>query len=97
MPARLRDDHANARFLADGLEEIRGIRLDAKKVQTNIVVFDISGTGRNSAEFARQLAERNVLANGIDPVTMRIVTHMDVDRAACEQALAAIRAVCGKN
>jgi threonine aldolase len=97
MPARLRDDHANARFLADGLAETKGIRLDAKKVQTNIVVFDISGTGRNSAEFSRQLAERNVLANGIDPQTMRIVTHMDVDRVACARALDAIRAICGKN
>jgi threonine aldolase len=97
MPARLRDDHANARFLADGLAETKGIRLDAKKVQTNIVVFDISGTGKNSAEFARLLAERNVLANGIDAETMRIVTHMDVDRAGCERALEAIRAICKKN
>ncbi|MDP9263207.1 MAG: low specificity L-threonine aldolase [Acidobacteriota bacterium] len=97
MPARLRDDHANARFLAEGLAAIKGIRLDAKKVQTNIVVFDISGTGLNSGEFACQLAGHNVLANGIDPQTMRIVTHMDVDRAGCERALAAIRAVCGRN
>jgi threonine aldolase len=97
MPARLRDDHANARFLADGLAQIPGIRLDAKKVQTNIVVFDIAGTGMNSAEFSRRLAESNVLANGIDPQTMRMVTHMDVDRAGCERALAAVRTIGGKN
>lgn len=97
MPERLRDDHANARFLADGLARVPGIHLDAKKVQTNIVVFDISGTGMDSVEFSRLLAERNVLANGIDPQTMRIVTHMDVDRAGCERALEAIRAICGKN
>ena len=97
MPARLRDDHANARFLADGLAHTHGVRLDPKKVQTNIVVFDISGTGMDSAEFSRRLAERNVLANGIDPQTMRMVTHMDVDRAGCEYALETIRAICGKN
>jgi threonine aldolase len=97
MPARLRDDHSNARFLADGLAATQGIRLDPRKVQTNIVVFDISGKGMDSVEFSRRLAERNVLANGIDPQTMRMVTHMDVDRAGCERALEAIRAICGKN
>ena len=97
MPARLGDDHANARFLAGGLAEISGIRLDANKVQTNILVFDISGTGLNAAEFSRRLAERNVLANGIDAQTMRLVTHMDVDRAGCERALAAVRAICKKH
>jgi hypothetical protein len=38
-----------------------------------------------------------VLANGIDPQTMRMVTHMDVDRAGCERALKAIHAICEKN
>jgi threonine aldolase len=94
MPPRLREDHKNARFLAEGLAKVPGIRLDAKKVETNIVVFDISGTGLNSGEFACHLAGHNVLANGIDPVTMRMVTHMDVDRAGCERALAAVRAIC---
>ena len=97
MPARLRDDHSNARFLAEGLAQLKGIRLDAKKVQTNIVVFDISGTGLDSGEFSCKLAGHNVLANGIDPQTMRMVTHMDVDRAGCERALKAIRAICEKN
>jgi len=43
----------------------------------------------------RGLAERNVLINGIDAETMRLVTHMDVDRAACGRALEALRQVCG--
>ena len=94
MPARLHQDHANARFLAEGLAQIPGIKIDAGKVVTNILVFDISGTGMNSAEMSRRLGERNVLANGINPQILRLVTHMDVDRAACEHALQAIRAVC---
>ncbi len=95
-PKRLHEDHANARFLADGLAQVRGIKIDPKRVHTNILVFDISGTGMDSATFTRKLVEKNVLASGISPTEVRIVTHMDVDRAACERGLAAIKEVCGR-
>jgi threonine aldolase len=94
MPARLGEDHANARFLAEGLERVPGIKVDPGRVRTNIVVFDLSGTGMTAAELSRRLAERNVLMNGINPELMRLVTHMDVDRAACARALQAIEKIC---
>jgi threonine aldolase len=94
MPARLKDDHANARFLAEGLARIRGIQIDPAKVATNILVCDISATGMNSVDFSRRLAEHNILANGVSPTAMRFVTHMDVDRAGCERALEAVERVC---
>jgi threonine aldolase len=50
----------------------------------------------NTAEFSRKLAERNVLAAGIDPENMRFVTHMDVSRQDCEAALEAIREICNR-
>ncbi len=95
MPPRLHQDHENARWLAEGLSRIPGIQVNPAKVMTNIVVFEVSGTGMTSAEISRRLAAQNVLINGINPETMRLVTHMDVDRAACERALAAVKAVCG--
>ena len=93
MPARLVEDHANARFLAEGLAELRGITLDPKTVQTNIVVFDVSGTGMTSFEVCGRLGEYSVLASGISPQQVRFVTHRDVTRAGCERALAAMRKV----
>jgi threonine aldolase len=94
MPARLHEDHANARLLAEGLSEIPGIKIDPKKVVTNIVIFDVSGTGMNPDEFARRLGERGVLAFGVGPNVMRMVTHMDVSREDCEQAVEEARQVC---
>jgi threonine aldolase len=94
-PKRLHEDHANAKFLAEGLARVCGIKIDPKKVETNIIVFEISGTGMDSAAFTRKLMEKNVLASGISQTEIRIVTHMDVDRAACERGLEAIREVCG--
>jgi threonine aldolase len=96
MPLRLKEDHDHAQLLAKGLAEIPGVKIDPKKVVTNILVFDVSGTGMNTADFSRKLAERNVLAAGINPEQMRFVTHLDVSRDDCLQALEAIRAVCKK-
>ena len=93
MPARLKQDHDNAQVLARGLAEISGIKIDPRNVVTNILVFNISGTGMNTADFSRKLAEHNVLAAGIDPENMRFVTHMDVTREDCEAALKAIQQI----
>src|SRR5579864_7032211 len=73
MPARLQEDHGNARLLAEGLAEIKGIKIDPKKVRTNILVFNIVGTGMDTAEFSRKLGEKKVLAAGIDQEQMRFV------------------------
>jgi threonine aldolase len=89
-PKRLADDHANAKFLAEGLARIRGIHVDPSNVMTNIVVFNVSGTGLVSAEISLRLKQRGILINGINEHEMRAVTHYDVDRAACEKALGAM-------
>jgi threonine aldolase len=93
-PKRLHEDHANAKFLAEGLAKLRGIKIDPNRVETNIIVFEISGTGMDSTAFTRKLMEKNVLASGISPTEIRIVTHMDVDRGACARALEAIQEIC---
>jgi len=85
-PARLYQDHENAHYLALRLAEIPGIELDPANVATNIVIFDIAGLGMSTQEFSQRLRSRGVLANGIDRTHMRVVTHVDVDRADCEHA-----------
>jgi threonine aldolase len=92
MPARLQEDHENARVLAEGLAQIKGIKIG--KTPTNILVFDISGTGMTTAEFSRNLAAKNVLAAGIDNELMRFVTHNDVSREDCLRTLEVVREIC---
>ncbi|MGB7556830.1 MAG: GntG family PLP-dependent aldolase [Candidatus Korobacteraceae bacterium] len=94
-PQKLKQDHANARFLAEGLAQIPGIKIDPAKVQTNILICDISGTGMTSTELSRKLAERHVLANGVSPQLIRFVTHLDVSREQCAQALEVVASICG--
>jgi threonine aldolase len=92
MPARLYQDHDNARFLADALSRMAGVTVP-HEVQTNIVVFDIGRTGITTAEFSARLKARGILINGIGGTRMRLVTHMDAGREDCERALTALAEV----
>src|SRR5271157_5871458 len=94
-PQKLKQDHANARFLAQGLAQIPGIHIDPNKAPTNILICDISGTGMTSTQLSSKLAERKVLANGVGPQLIRFVTHLDVGREQCAQALEVLASICG--
>jgi threonine aldolase len=95
-PRRLHEDHANARKLADGLAELPGIKIDPEKVVTNIIIFDVAGTGETADEICDQLRAYNVLASGFG-TSIRMVTHFDVSRAEIDTALNAMRAVLKSN
>ena len=87
MPKRLHEDHANARFLAEGLARIPGIQIDPQTVATNIVIFDVGASPLSPAEIATRLKQRGVLLNPVGQRRMRAVTHYDADREACARAL----------
>jgi threonine aldolase len=74
---RLADDHANARLLAE--------RLGAEAPESNIVMVDLRGAIDADAAVKRA-RDLGVLVNAVGPRRLRLVTHLDVDRAACERA-----------
>lgn len=84
---RLAEDHANARILAEGLNKIDGFAVDMKRVQTNIILADIAGTGKTPAEVLSVMKERGVLAVAFGRTRLRFVTHLDVSREDCEKAV----------
>jgi threonine aldolase len=84
-PSRLHEDHANARLLAEALSTIEGVVIDLKSVETNIVIFRLTGP-QPAAKLVERLKEHGVLASAMGPDTIRLVTHLDVDRAACVTA-----------
>jgi threonine aldolase len=84
---RLAEDHENARVLADGLAELPQVRLDARRVETNIVIFEVD----DAPALVGALADAGVEVTPLGPSRIRMVTHLDVDRAGCERALDVIR------
>ena len=86
--ARLAQDHALAQRLADGLADIHGLQVEAP--QTNIVFVDLTGAARDqSAALLQHLATHGVQATGL--YRLRFVTHLDVDAAGVDNAVAVIR------
>jgi threonine aldolase len=88
-PKRLHEDHANARLLAEALAHIDCVEIDLASVETNIVIFGLKG-GLRAADVVARLKAREILASALGPATIRLVTHRDVDRAACAIAAEAL-------
>jgi threonine aldolase len=86
-PPNLPEDHANARFIAEQLCSIHGIFIDPAKVQTNIVIFDVSGLGHHAKELSALMKAHGVLANSVSPTYIRMVTHSGISRAQCQRAI----------
>jgi threonine aldolase len=89
MPARLGEDHANARLLAEALSHTEGVEIDLDSVETNIVIFKLQAPLTAAALTAR-LKARGILASAIGPHAVRIVTHFDVSCADCITAAEAL-------
>ncbi|MEP6788054.1 MAG: GntG family PLP-dependent aldolase [Acidobacteriota bacterium] len=94
-PKRLHEDHENARALAQGIANIDGLAIDVEKVVTNIVIFDITATGKTSAEIVAALKENNILAVGFGDV-IRMVTHLDVSSDDITKTLRVLESVISK-
>ena len=95
MRDRLVEDHRNARRLADGLAGIAGVRIDAGKVVTNIVSFEIDPAVSDAGTFQKACAERGLRVSsylGNSP-RLRAVTHLDVTRDDIDAALEIVRSV----
>ena len=89
------DDHRNAKALAVGLARVRGIRIDADRVATNIVSFEVDPDWMDTAAFVRACAERGLRISrylGNSP-RLRAVTHHGIERADIDDALAVVSEV----
>jgi threonine aldolase len=84
---RLGEDHRRARKLAEAISRIRGLAIDLATVQTNIIVFDISKTGKSVEECGLLLEKRGVLVVGFGRTRLRAVTHLDIDDADVDRAI----------
>jgi threonine aldolase len=95
MRGRLGEDHRNAKILAKGFAEIRGIRIDAERVVTNIVSFEVDPAWMEAGAFAKACAEQGLRISrylGNSP-RLRAVTHHGVETKDIEDALTVVAAV----
>ena len=86
---RMDVDHAHASMLASALAELPNASIDPATVETNIVVFETS----DAAWIVGELEKHGVLVGALSPHVVRAVTHLDVDRAGIDRAVAAFQQV----
>lgn len=90
MIDRLPEDHANAKYLAEGFAQIPGIEV-VYPVETNLVYIDVSGTGLTAQQVVAQLDPVGVrLGAFYDERKLRAVTHYEITRDGCDTAIAAL-------
>lgn len=91
---RLAEDHANAKWLAEGLSSITGVDIRAEDVETNIIFFELTPEAPVTAPtFVKRLEERGIRMIAMGPSRIRAVTHLDISRQDIETALDVIRDV----
>ncbi|MEI7710777.1 MAG: threonine aldolase family protein [Rhodospirillales bacterium] len=91
---RLADDHANAAALARGMAQISGITVEMP--ETNLVFFDVRGTGLTVPEFAARLRPHGISVSSTDTYRGRACLHLDVSAAMVEETVAVMAAVVGR-
>ena len=89
MIGRLREDHENARRLAEGIARLPGLSVDLATVQPNIVNVDTSGTGLDAATFNARLMQHGVRGLPGPGATLRLVTYRGVIAADIDRAIVA--------
>lgn len=89
MIDRLKEDHENAKTLAKGLVDL-GLSVDLRRVQTNIVMIDVSTLGMTSEQFTSKLTELKVKASIYGKTTVRMVTHRGIDASHIKYVIEAV-------
>lgn len=90
MIDRIRDDHANAAHLAQGIADLHGLQINVPGVQTNIVYFDVLRKGLSAETLVSRLAERGVKMLCSGPGRIRAVTHYGIDCDDIDRTLSAM-------
>jgi threonine aldolase len=93
MIDRLKEDHDNAKMLTRGLAEIKGLDVDQKTVQTNIVMLNVKQLGIDAVRFVSELELRGVKTSAYSKYYVRLVTHRGIEREHILSALDSIKQV----
>jgi len=76
--ARISEDHAHARLLADRIHEAAPSVVNPKLVESNIVGLNLKEIKMTSAELATEAKKENMLVSALGPYYARLVTHLDL-------------------
>jgi threonine aldolase len=89
--ARLSDDHAKAKKIAQAMHSVNSSLVNPENVHTNIVGLELMGSGLTAAELSARCREAGLWISALGPHYARLVTHMDVSDGQCDEAIAILQ------
>jgi len=87
MSKRLDEDHLHARLLGEALANMKGFSVDLGRLQTNILMVDLTETGASAPAVVEDLAKIGILASDINEKRIRFVTHYQVSRTDIQDTI----------
>ncbi len=84
---RLAQDHDNAKIMAQRISEIPGMKINFSTIQSNLVFFDVSETGKDAKQLSEELQNQGVWIGALNQKVMRAVTHLDVSLSQIHKAI----------
>jgi threonine aldolase len=91
MTKRLHIDHSNAKYLADKLSALPGVKVEKDSIHINMVFFTIDNLKMSDAEFIDKLYQKGIKANGAYRGELRFVTNNDVTREDIDYTISCIK------
>ncbi len=91
-PKILYRDNENAKRLAEGVANLKNVAIDAEKVATNILIFDVTSENIFASEICARLKEQGILASAFGN-SIRMVTHYDVSSEDIENTLQVLSSI----
>src|SRR4030042_3653485 len=93
MIERLSEDHANARYLAEGIAEFKKISIELERVKTNIIYFNLVDAKIDTQLFLDAFDDQGVKIGKTGPHSFRMVTHYGINREHIEQVAKVFNAI----
>ncbi|KAL3523733.1 hypothetical protein ACH5RR_016567 [Cinchona calisaya] len=89
---KLEGDHKKAKTLADGLNKIKGLKVDIDSVETNIVYCDIlESSNITETKLCKMLEGHGILVLPEGPFRIRFVLHHQITESDVQYALSCIQ------
>lgn len=90
---RLADDHRHAQRFAAQIAQLPGIELESHPIETNLVFFDVGGTGQPAGEIGEKMLQQGIRLHVQGERRIRAVTHLDISTDDVDRAAGALERI----
>ena len=93
LDSQIKEDHENAKILANGISEIEALSINVDKVKTNIIYFNLESNKINSNQLLEGMKKSGVLFFEVSPNQYRLVTHYGITKTDIDFTLSTFKKV----